>query len=92
MWDRHRKLKTIDEVKQQSSMSAPDATSEVSQNAQRASKTENGTAPQAQQVGSRGNKGRDETHVSNLSGEALKAPTAEELSKRLRLRDRKSVV
>ena len=89
MWDRHRELKTIDEVKRQSSMSAPDATSLASENAQSVSKTENASAAtQAQQGGGRGSKGKnDETHVSNLSGEALKAPTAEELSKRLGVGD-----
>lgn len=85
VWSKHRELKRIDEVKQQSSMSAPDATSLASENAQSVSKTENAsTATQAQQGGGRGSKGKnDEAHVSNLSGEALKAPTAEELSKRL---------
>lgn len=89
VWSKHRELKTIDEVRQQSSMSAPDATSVVSENAQNASKTENASAAtQAQQGGGRGSKGKnDETHVSNLSGEALKAPTAEELSKRLGVGD-----
>ena len=89
VWSKHRELKRIDEVKQQSSMSAPDATSLASENAQSVSKTKNAsTATQAQQGGGRGSKGKnDEAHVSNLSGEALKAPTAEELSKRLGVGD-----
>ena len=74
VWNKHKELRAIDEMKQQNSMSAPGAGATGDTPAQAASGTQRG--------GSR----QDFTGIENVSRtgkEALKAPTAEELSKRL---------
>lgn len=74
VWSRHKELRAVDEMKQQNSMSAPGAGAAGDTPAQAASGTQRG--------GSR----QDFSGIENVSStgkEALKAPTAEELSKRL---------
>ena len=74
VWSRHKELRAVDEMKQQNSMSAPGAGATGDTPAQAASGTQRG--------GSRQDFAGIE-NVSRTGKEALKAPTAEELSKRL---------
>lgn len=74
VWNKHKELQAIDEMKQQNSMSAPGAGATGDTPAQAASGTQRG--------GSRQDFAGIE-NVSRTGKEALKAPTAEELSKRL---------
>ncbi|WP_373705354.1 type IV secretion system protein, partial [Porphyromonas loveana] len=95
VWSKHKELRAVDEMKQQSSISAPGTTAmaqaqapsreSVSMATKATSQTQANSSTQESSrafISSASGSSRD-AHVSNSHGDTLRAPTAEELSKRL---------